>query len=132
MRRSIVAAAALVLLLTPLSIATAQDDLPTAESAAKAVADTEDGKKFQEAVGSAFGREHGSTIQRCAKEAKGAGLANFDLFLRIGQGGTVDEALVNPPGPIASCVKDKMTGWRVSVPPHPGFWVKVGVNLKSK
>ena len=39
-----------------------------AKSAAEADAETADGKKFGEALAQAFGREHGSTIQRCAKD----------------------------------------------------------------
>ena len=123
---------ALALLLAPFSSTLAQDEIPAAESAAKAGAETAEGKKFEEALGSAFGRAHGSTIQRCAKQVKRAELSDFDLFLRVDEGGTVDQALVKPATTIATCVRDKMPGWKASAPPHAGFWVKVGVNLKSK
>ena len=132
MLRSTIATTVLVLLLVPLSSIPAQDELSTAESAAKEGAETAEGKKFGEALGSAFGREHGSTIQRCAKQVKRADLSDFDLFLRVSEGGTVDSALVKPASTIATCVRDKMPGWKVPAPPHAAFWVKVGVNLKSK
>jgi protein-tyrosine-phosphatase len=132
MPRSTFATAALVLLLVPSSSTLAQDEILAAESAAKAGAETAEGKKFEEALGSAFGRTHGSTIQRCAKQVKRADLSDFDLFLRVDEGGTVDQALVRPATTIATCVRDKMPGWKALAPPHAGFWVKVGVTLKSK
>jgi len=132
MSRSTFATAVVVLLLIPISSTLAQDELAAAESAAKAGAETAEGKTFEEALGSAFGRAHGSTIQSCAKQVKRADLSDFDLFLRVDEGGTVDQALVKPASTIATCVRDKMPGWKVLAPPHAGFWVKVGVNLKSK
>jgi len=119
-------------LLAPLRIAIGQDEISAAEAAAKAGADTAEGKKFGEALGQAFGREHGSTIQRCARETKRPDLADFDLFVRVNGSGVVDQALVAPSTTLATCVRDKMPGWKIAVPPQGGFWVKVGVTLKSK
>lgn len=132
MPNSILVAAVLVLLLVPVPSALAQDEIQAAESAAKSGAETAEGKKFEEALGSAFGRAHASTIQGCAKQVKRADLSDFDLFLRVDEGGTVDRALVKPASTLATCVRDKMPGWKALAPPHAGYWVKVGVNLKSK
>jgi len=126
-------AAVLVLLLPPgVDSTPGQDQLSAAESSAKADSGTAEGKKFGEALGRAFGREHGRTIQQCAKEAKHPDLSDFDLFLRVDGAGMVGQALVRPATALATCVRDKMPGWKFSAPPHAGFWVKVGVNLKSK
>jgi len=120
-------------LLAPPGSAAEQDPVAAAESAAQADAETAEGKKFGEALGQAFGREHGSTIQRCAKEAKRGDLSGFDLFVRVDGAGVVDQALVKPSNTLATCVRDAMPGWKVSVvPPHAGFWVEVSVNLKSE
>ena len=132
MPRPTIATAVLVLLLAPVSSALAQEELSAAESAAKAAAETPEGKKFEEEVGSAFGRAHASTIQRCAMQAKRADISNFDLFLRVGEDGTVDKALAKPASAIATCVTDKMPGWKALAPPHAGTWVNVGVHLKGK
>jgi len=118
--------------LAPLRITFGQDEISAAEAAAKAGADTAEGRKFGEALGQGFGRDHGGTIQRCAKETKRPDLADFDLFVRVDGSGVVDQALVKPATALATCVRDKMPGWKIAVPPHAGFWVKVGVNLKSK
>lgn len=126
-------ALALLMLLAPLGgSATEQEDLAAAQSAAMAGAETAEGKKFGEAVGQAFGRDHASTIQRCAKGAKRADLSDFDLFVRVDGGGVVDRALVKPSNTLATCVKNAMPGWKVSAPPQAGLWVEVSVNLKSE
>jgi len=130
----LVSAAALLLALSLAAFVPclAADDLPTAEAAAKAGSESAEGKKFGDDLGEAFGREQASTIQRCAKVTKRPDLSNFDLFVRVDGAGVVDQALVNPPTNLAVCVRDTMPGWKVPAPPQAGFWVKVGVNLKSK
>ena len=126
------AAALLALSLAAFAPCLAADDLSTAETAAKAGAESAEGKKFGDDLGQAFGREHASTIQRCAKSTKRPDLSNFDLFVRVNGTGVLDQALVNPPTNLAACVKDAMPGWKVSAPPRAGFWVKVGVTLKGQ
>lgn len=126
--------AAVVVVLLPArgQSAAGQVQISQARSAAEADAETAEGKKFGEALAQAFGREHSSTIQRCAKETKRSELSDFDLFLRIDGTGVVDQAFEEPATALATCVREKMSGWKVSTPPHAGFWVKVDVNLKRK
>ena len=128
-----VTAAVLVVLLSPRgSSAVEHVQISQAKTAAEADAGTAEGKKFGEALAQAFGREHGSTIQRCAKETKRPDLSDFDLFLRLDGTGVVDQAIEEPATALATCVREKMSGWKVSAPPHAGFWVRVDVNLKPK
>lgn len=115
------AAALLAFSLGASSPCLAVDELSTVETAAKASAESAEGKKFGDELGEAFGREHASTIQRCAKTTKRPDLSNFDLFVRVDGAGVVDQALVSPATNLASCVKDAMPGWRVSAPPQSGF-----------
>ena len=131
---SLTAAAAMLtaLLMAPIYPALGQDQLAAAESAAKAGAETAEGKMFEDAVGQAFGRDHGGTIQQCAKNAKRGDLSNFIVLLRVAGTGVVDQALVSPATTLSTCVKGKMPGWKASAPPAAGYWVKVGVNLKGK
>ena len=126
--------AAVLVVLTPArgQSAVGQAEISQARSAAEADSETAEGKKFGEAVAQAFGREHGSTIQRCAKETKRPDLSDFNLFLRLDGAGVVDQAFEEPATALATCVREKMPGWKVSAPPHAGFWVKVDVNLKRK
>lgn len=112
--------------------ASAPDTLAVAESAARAGEATPEGKKLSESVGQAFGREHGTTIQKCAKETKRPNLANFDLFLRLEGTGNVDQVWVKPTTNLATCVQGKLVGWKTTKPSKGGTWVKVAVVLKPK
>jgi hypothetical protein len=110
--------------------ALAQDGFSAAEAAARASGETAEGKAFAESVGQAFGREHGPTIQRCAKETKRPDLAAFELLLRVAATGLVEEVLAKPETNLARCVRGKLVGWKAPSPPRPGVWVNVAVNLK--
>ena len=127
-----VGAAVLVfLLVAPNDLVLGQDDFAAAAAAATTDADTADGKKFAEALGETFGHEHGRTIQQCARQSKRPDLSDFDILVRVDGTGVVDQALVKPTTTLATCVVGKLLGWKAVVPPHVGFWVKIGVNLKS-
>lgn len=128
--RAMALAAALTAFVGP-SAARAQDALTTAEAAAKANAATEAGKKYEESIGAAFGREHSGTVGDCAKSVRRPDLKDFDLLLKVGAG-TADEVLVRPSTNLSDCVRGKLAGWRVPAPPAPGYWVKVAVALKRK
>jgi len=130
--RAVAGALTLTLFLAPLHDALGATDLAAAESAATKDAGTPDGKKYGEALGLAFGRDHGSTIQKCATDLKRPDLSDFDLFVRVDAAGVIDEALAKPATPLAACVRDKLTGWKAAAPPHPGFWVRIAVSLKPK
>jgi ligand-binding SRPBCC domain-containing protein len=131
-RAAVEAALLLALAVAPFRFASAEDAVSAAESAAKAGAETPGGKEFADALGQAFGREQGTAIQGCAKETKRPDLSDFHLLLRLDERGVVDQAVVKPSTNLASCVQRKVLGWKTSVPPRAGFWVKVGVNLKKK
>lgn len=120
------------LLIAPLHLALGQDDFAAAETSAKADSETPEGKRYGDGLGEAFGREHGRTIQQCAKESKRPDLTNFDILVRCDGTGVVDQVLVKPSTTLATCVAGKLHGWKTSVPPHAGFWAKINVNLKPK
>ncbi len=109
---------------------TASDPVGAAESAAEASAATAQGKKFRDAVGMAFGREHGKTVQACAKELGRPDLSTFILLLQISGVGEVEQALVKPRTNLAVCVQGRLKGWKAGVPPAPGVWVKVRIQKK--
>ena len=109
-----------------------EDPVAAAEAAAKAGADTPDGKKFREALEPVFGREHGPTFRQCASETRQPDLSDFHLLLRIDGTGAVDQALVKPSTNLATCVQKKLLSWKTTVPPRAGFWVDISVRLKRK
>lgn len=112
--------------------AAAEDPVAAAESAAQATAATPEGKKYEEAVGKAFGRDHGKSIQACAREVKRADLSDFHVFVRVSAVGQVDEALVKPSTNLAECLQGKLKNWKIAAPPQANSWVGVHVKLKSR
>jgi hypothetical protein len=109
-----------------------EDPVAAAESAADVTAATPEGKKYEDQVGTAFGRDHGKSIQACAREVKRPDLSNFRVFVRVSAAGQVEEALVKPSTNLAECLQGKLKAWRVGAPPHADQWVGVQVKLQSK
>jgi hypothetical protein len=110
----------------------AQDPVAAAESAAEAAAATPEGKRYEDVVATAFGRDQGKSIQGCAREVKRPDLSDFRVFVRIGAAGQVEEALVKPSTNIGACLQGKLKAWKVGAPPQAVQWVCVHVKLKSK
>ena len=112
--------------------AAAEDPVAAAESAAKAASATPEGKKYEEALATAFGRDQGKAIQSCAKEVKRPDLSNFHVFVRVSAAGQVEEALVKPSTTLAVCLQAKLKAWKVGAPPQADTWVSIHVQLKAK
>jgi hypothetical protein len=110
----------------------AEDPVAAAERAAEATAATPDGKKYEDQVGTAFGRDHGKSIQACAKEVKRPDLSDFCVFVRVSAAGQVEEALVKPSTNLAACLQGKLKTWNVGAPLHADQWVSVQVKLQRK
>jgi hypothetical protein len=111
---------------------TVEDPVATAASAAVASAATAEGKKFEDDVGVAFGRDQGKSVQACAKETKRPDLSDFHLFIQVDAAGHVEQALVKPSTNLAACVQGKLKGWKAGVPPKADVWVSVYVRLQRK
>ena len=109
-----------------------EDPVAAAESAAEVTAATPEGKKYEDQVGTAFGRDHGKSIQACAREVKRPDLSDFRVFVRVSAAGQVEEALVKPSTNLAACLQGKLGAWKVGAPPHADLWVGVHVKLQSK
>jgi len=110
----------------------AEDPVAAAERAAEATAATPEGKKYEDHVGTAFGRDQGKSIQACAREVKRPDLSDFRVFLRVSAAGQVEEALVKPGTNLAACLQGKLKTWNVGAPLHADQWVSVQVKLQRK
>ncbi len=130
--RGLRAVALLAVCLVAPHVSHAQESFADASQAADAAAGTTVGKTFEESVGSAFGREHSTTIQSCAKETRRPEMSDFEILLRIRRDGGVERVLVQPATNLATCVKARLEGWKASSPPEGVSWVKIGVRLKRK
>ena len=110
----------------------AEDPVAAAERAAEATAATPEGKKYEDQVGTAFGRDQGKSIQACAREIKRPDLSDFRVFVRVSAAGQVEEALVKPSTNLAACLQGKLKTWNVGAPLHADQWVSVQVTLQRK
>jgi hypothetical protein len=111
---------------------TVEDPVATAANAAEASAATAEGKKLEDDVGAASGRDQGNSVQACAKETKRLDLSDFHLFMQVNEAGHVEQALVKPSTNLAVCVQGKVKGWKAGVPPKTDAWVSVYVRLQRK
>ena len=110
----------------------AEDPLAAAERAAQSSAVTSEGKKYEDEVATAFGRDQGKTLQTCAREVKRPDLSEFKVLVRVSAVGEVEEVLVKPSTSIAACLQGKLKAWKVGIPPQADSWVSLQVKLKSK
>jgi hypothetical protein len=110
----------------------ANDLVAAAERAADAGAATPEGKKFEEVVGTSFGRDHGKSIQACAKEVGRPDLSDFRLLMYLSTVGQVEQVLAKPDTNLAACVRGKLKAWKIGPTPKAAGWVGVDVKLKAK
>lgn len=110
----------------------AEDPVAVAESAAAATAATPEGKKYEEEVAKAFGRDQVKSIQACTTEVKRPEVSDFHVFVRVSAAGQVEEAQVKPSTNLAACLKGKLKAWKLGVPPRADQWVSIEVKLKRK
>lgn len=108
------------------------DPVAAAESLASASAATPEGKQYEAALGTAFGRDQGKHLQSCAREVGRPDLSAFLALVRVSAAGEVQEALVKPRTNLAVCLQGKLRGWKVAAPPQADSWVSVQVNLKPR
>lgn len=107
----------------------ADEKIARAEAAAAAAAAMEAGQAFAATVGRAFGREQRSAVSRCVSSR---GAADFELFLRLGADGRVQEALARPADGAGPCVASRLSVWRAPRPAAAGTWVTLAVRPRVK
>ena len=87
------------------------------------------GKEYAESFGKEFGAEVAPTLNACSQETGAAMGENFDLLLKVGAKGAVEEALVKPETKLAECFRRKAKARTYPAPPSAGYWVVNGINF---
>ncbi|HEY6555444.1 MAG TPA: hypothetical protein VI669_18955 [Vicinamibacteria bacterium] len=87
------------------------------------------GKEYAESFGKEFGAEYAPTLNSCSQETGAAMGENFDLLLKIGAMGAVEEALVKPETKLAECFRKKVQARTYPAPPSAGYWVVYGMKF---
>jgi len=90
---------------------------------------TDEGKAFDGEIGTQFGGRHANTMARCTEGVDGPNLAPFDLLMKIGGDGKVQEVLVRPDTRVAVCLRKAVAKDIYKKPPRPGYWVRIGMSV---
>lgn len=110
----------------PAEALTAFDSALKAEHANVA---TPAGEVFDKEIGKQFSERHTDTMNRCTQNVTDADLAGFDLLMKLGADGKVQEALIRPETKVATCLQKSVTNDAYKKPPRDGYWVRIGVTL---
>ena len=91
-----------------------------------------DGKEYEDAFAKEFGAHYATSLTECAKETGEQPTEGFDLLLKVGARGTVEDALVRPATKFSVCFKGLTKQMTFGVPPSPGYWVLAAVRFKRQ
>src|SRR6266404_3335682 len=75
----------------------------------------------------------GAALQ-CLDDAAGSDLGTFELLIKVGKEGTIEEITGGGNSPLMSCLGHKINDFRLSKqavfppPPQPDYWVRLDFN----
>lgn len=92
---------------------------------------TDAGKRYGESFGKEFAAQYAPTLNACTRETGAPMGDDFDLLLKIGAKGQVEEALVRPETRIADCFRRKARARTYPAPPSAGYWILNGITFSK-
>jgi Domain of unknown function (DUF4034) len=98
------------------------------EDALKAADDnlkTSEGTKFDGEVGKAFAAKYSAVVADCLKKSGDPFLIPFDLAMRLGKDGVVEQVHASVRSRVSACLSPQMEKAQFPAPPQPSYWVKV-------
>lgn len=116
--------------LSPLSLAADKKQLEAAVAAVDANLRTDAGKKYDTEMGKELGQKHAVDFKQCRQATSGKA-EDFDMFLRLGADGNVNEVLIYPETAVAKCDRSALLRGQFSAPPHGNYWVNVHMQFKK-
>jgi len=97
-----------------------------AEAPAESNLRTPEGQRYN----AVFADQIHTWMQPCVDELKGSNLGNFELLIKVGKEGTIEEITGGGHSPLMSCLGQKINDFRLSKqsvfppPPQPDYWVR--------
>ena len=119
-----------LVVLASLCLAADKKQLSDAFAAVDANLKTTVGKQYDEEIGKEFLSKYLASIKQCKQSASGTSMDSFDILQKLNRGGKVEEILVYPETPIATCTRDTLVTGAFSPPPHDHYWVNIHMQLK--
>ncbi len=101
------------------------------ESISAAVAanlETAEGQQYDGQIASAFQERFGRVIIECVTLG-GKDAGKFDMFLRIGKEGKVEQYAAWPATTVNACLTPKVTSATFPLPPKASYWIKISMNV---
>jgi hypothetical protein len=104
-----------------------------AEDSAQANLRTKDGEGYN----AAFAEKVQALMKPCMEGLAGSDLGEFELLIKIGKEGTIDEITGSGHSPLMSCLGQKINDFRRSkeavfpAPPQPDYWVRFDLKSES-
>jgi hypothetical protein len=101
-----------------------------AEESAEANLRTPEGQRYN----AAFAEKIHLWMQPCLDDAAGSDLGSFELLIKVGKEGTIEEITGGGNSPLMSCLGHKINDFRLSKqavfppPPQPDYWVRLDFN----
>ena len=92
--------------------------------------ETSAGQHYEDAFGGAFSPVYAPWLNECAQKP-GASMENFDLLVKIGGKGEVEQARVKPATQLAECFMALAKGKTWPAPPSPGYWWLAAVRFSE-
>lgn len=93
--------------------------------------ETSAGQHYEDASGEAMAPSYAPWLNECAQK-DGASLGvSFDLLLKIGAKGLVEQALAKPETKLATCFMALAKGKTWPAPPSPGYWWLAAVRFSD-
>jgi hypothetical protein len=104
-----------------------------AEESAETNLHTPEGQRYN----AAFAEKIHTWMQPCVEELAGSDLGNFELLIKVGKEGTIEDITGGGNSPLMSCLGHKINDFRLSKqvvlppPPQPDYWVRFDLNPES-
>jgi Domain of unknown function (DUF4034) len=98
------------------------------EDALKAADDnlkTPEGSRFDGEIGKTFAAKYSAVVADCLKKSGDPFLIPFDLALRLGKDGVVEQVHASVRSRVSACLSPQMEKAQFPAPPQPSYWVKV-------
>jgi len=100
-----------------------EDALKSADENVK----TPEGRKFDGEIGKTFAINYSTVVSDCLKRSGDPVLFPFDLALRLGKDGSVEQIYSSITSRVSLCLKPEVQKGRFPVPPQSSYWVKISL-----
>lgn len=93
---------------------------------------TAEGRKFDGEIGKTFAANYSTVVSDCLKRSGETVLFPFDLALRLGKDGSVEQIYSSVTSRVSLCVKPEVQKGRFPVPPRESYWVKISLQPSAE